>query len=202
MWESITFTLSIIIGVFSFLLTWKVYHHFWSLADVVHESNFSYFLKRFTVSSIFGILGLVIAMSYFDPNSEISESSNKNSSGSEIKSKPSSNENRHSSTGTQNSTDDSYFDITKSIKNTFSPSFDCSKTNLEADIAVCNNQLLSEIDLKNAELYKIAASKNLQVAQAIRNATYKKKIECGSDINCIRDVYGHSLARYIEIIEN
>jgi hypothetical protein len=203
MWESIALIISLIVGVFCFVLTWKLYHHFWSLADVVHESNFSYFVKRFSVSCVFGFIGLAIAVSYFEPNSKNTDVSNKIALASESNSKSSSNGIQNTSTQNQNITENiPNIDLTKSLKENFSPSFDCSKTNLEADIAVCNNYYLSTIDVKNAELYKIAYAKNSQIALAIRSATYKKKIECGSDIKCIGEVYLLSLGRYSEIIDN
>lgn len=203
MWESLALIISLIVGVCSFVLTWKVYHHFWSLADVVHESNFSYFVKRFVVSCVFGFVGLAFAISYFEPNSKNTDTSNKVSLVSEVNSKSGSSEIQNSSNQNQNTSENiPNIDLTKSLKENFTPSFDCAKTNLEADIAVCNNYYLSAIDVKNAELYKIAYAKNPQIAQAIQSATYKKKIECGSDIKCIGEVYSLSLGRYSEIIAN
>jgi hypothetical protein len=203
MWQTITSSLSIIAGIACFVFTWRVYHHFWSLAEAVHESNFSYFVKRFAISCAFGFGGLVLVASYFEPNVTKNDNPNSIPPISEVQSTLNSSSNKNTSSQNQNSTDSApTIDLTKSLKENFSPSFDCSKTNLEADIAVCNNYYLSTIDVKNAELYKFAYAKNPQIAQSIRSASYRQKIECGSDIKCIGEIYALSLGRYSEIIGN
>lgn len=203
MLESIALIISLIVGICSFVLTWKVYHHFWSLADVVYESNFSYFVKRFAVSCVFGFIGLAFSLSYFEPNSNNINESSKATLASDANPKSSEGEIQNFSKKNQNLPENILsIDSSKSLKENFTPSFDCAKTNLEADIVVCNNYYLSSIDVENYELYKIAYEKNPQIALSIRSASYKKKIECGSDIKCISEVYSLSLGRYSEIISN
>ena len=58
-------TLASVASFASFLFTWKVYYHFISLADAVHESNFSYWVKRFTTSIFVAFVTFFIVMAFF-----------------------------------------------------------------------------------------------------------------------------------------
>jgi len=66
MWQTIlNYLIGIITVIFAiafFIGTQKLYHHFWSLADAVHESNFSYWVKRLVASIIFAGIGAYIGV--------------------------------------------------------------------------------------------------------------------------------------------
>lgn len=48
-----------------FFITWNVYHNFFSRAERVHESNFSFLVKKFFMSVFWLFLALAIVFSYF-----------------------------------------------------------------------------------------------------------------------------------------
>ena len=79
MWQSILNFLISILGIVIFIfatsITWNVYHHFWSLAEAVHESNFSYFIKRLGVSVTVGVVSAFLVVGGLMPNKT---SNNKN----------------------------------------------------------------------------------------------------------------------------
>ncbi len=65
MLNSIFFIFAIIVGIASAAITWKVYHHFWSLAESVYESNFSYFVKKFSISAVIGVFAFLAVFTLF-----------------------------------------------------------------------------------------------------------------------------------------
>jgi len=77
MWLSLIFSLIASIGAFT--ITWRVYHHFWSLAEAVHQSNFSYWMKRFFCSlgfafgTFFVLFFITVAEPSKAPNAEPSK---------------------------------------------------------------------------------------------------------------------------------
>jgi len=79
MWQSILNFLISILGIVIFIfatsITWNVYHHFWSLAEAVHESNFSYFIKRLGVFVTVGVVSAFLVVGGLMPNKT---SNNKN----------------------------------------------------------------------------------------------------------------------------
>ncbi|WP_146180617.1 hypothetical protein [Limnohabitans curvus] len=64
--------LAILCGLGGFFITWKTYHWFWSLADLVHESGYSYFMKRAGMSVVVGLLGYVFTSPDFQSSSPVS----------------------------------------------------------------------------------------------------------------------------------
>lgn len=65
--ETIAYIAAFITSFLFFIFTWKVYHHFWSLADAVHESNFSYFTKKLTISLVVAFFPGVLVISSILP---------------------------------------------------------------------------------------------------------------------------------------
>lgn len=53
-------SIAILCGLGAFFITWKTYHWFWSLTDLVHESGYSYFMKRAGTSVAVGLLSYVL----------------------------------------------------------------------------------------------------------------------------------------------
>mgnify|MGYP000087072982 CR=1 FL=1 len=64
--------LAILCGLGGFFITWKTYHWFWSLADLVHESGYSYFMKRAGMSVVVGLLSYVFTSPDFQSSSPAS----------------------------------------------------------------------------------------------------------------------------------
>ncbi len=75
-------------------------------------------------------------------------------------------------------------------------SFDCSKAKDPADLAICANEDLAALDVKNAELFSAAKVNNKQEATSVARSSYKAKVTCGSDVKCIKNVYNESIASY------
>jgi hypothetical protein len=53
------------LGIAVFFITWNVYHNFFSKAERVHESNFSFLIKKFFMSVFWLFLALGIVSIYF-----------------------------------------------------------------------------------------------------------------------------------------
>ncbi len=64
--------LAILCGLGGFFITWKTYHWFWSLAELVHESGYSYFMKRAGMSVLVGLLCYVFTSPDFQSSSPAS----------------------------------------------------------------------------------------------------------------------------------
>ena len=71
--------LAILCGLGGFFITWKTYHWFWSLADRVHESGYSYFMKRAGMSVVVGLLSYVFLSPDFQSSASVSPTNHGNS---------------------------------------------------------------------------------------------------------------------------
>jgi hypothetical protein len=71
--------LAILCGLGGFFTTWKTYHWFWSLADRVHESGYSYFMKRAGMSVVVGLLSYVFLSPDFQSSASVSPTNRGNS---------------------------------------------------------------------------------------------------------------------------
>ena len=80
-------------------------------------------------------------------------------------------------------------------KQTF-PSFDCSKAKKPTDMTVCANPGLVALDLKNMKHYKNAKSRDSTTTNKIFKASIKSKYACGTEVNCIKNVYQKSILNY------
>jgi uncharacterized protein len=85
--------------------------------------------------------------------------------------------------------------------NAYSASYDCDKATNPTDIAVCSDIELSKKDEENASLYKNALKINKSEAETIRRHSYAEKMNCGSNIECLENIYNKSISEYANIIE-
>ncbi len=77
-----------------------------------------------------------------------------------------------------------------------SPSFDCSKAAKSAEITICTNADLAALDVKNMELYVKAKSIDAVATKEIWKQSIKSKYACGTDVDCIKEVYNKSIKHY------
>lgn len=88
------------------------------------------------------------------------------------------------------------FLLTFGVASAATTSFDCSKAKDPADLAICANEELAALDVKNAELFSAAKVNSKQEATAIARSSYKAKVGCGADVRCIKNVYTESILSY------
>jgi len=63
-------------------------------------------------------------------------------------------------------------------------------------MTVCANSELVSLDIKNMQLYKKAKAIDASTTKTIFNASIKSKYACGTDIECIKQVYQKSIYNY------
>lgn len=80
------------------------------------------------------------------------------------------------------------------------PSFDCSKATKSTEITICSNPELTNLDVKNSNLYKEAKNINPDLSKTILNESIKSKYNCGIDVNCLVNLYNKSISDYKNII--
>lgn len=77
-----------------------------------------------------------------------------------------------------------------------SPSFDCSKAVKSTEITICTHSDLAVLDVKNMELYVKAKSIDAVATKEIWRESIKSKYACGTDVDCIKEVYNKSIQQY------
>lgn len=78
------------------------------------------------------------------------------------------------------------------------PSFNCNKATRSTEIAICENEELASLDVKNMKLYIKAKSRDIDdvATKEVWKKSIKSKYACGSDVDCIREVYKESISGY------
>lgn len=78
------------------------------------------------------------------------------------------------------------------------PSFNCNKATRATETTICENADLASLDVKNMKAYIKAKSIDLDSAatKEIWKESIKSKYACGTDVDCIREVYKKSISSY------
>ncbi len=82
------------------------------------------------------------------------------------------------------------------------PSFDCHKAVTPTDKTICATTALASLDVKNMTLYKQAKLIDIEKTKLIWRESIKYKYACGTEINCIRQIYEKTIALYSCVIKN
>ena len=77
-----------------------------------------------------------------------------------------------------------------------SPSFNCAKATKPTEITICVNPDLAALDVKNMNLYIKAKSIDVAATKEIWKESIKSKYDCGTDVECIKEVYKKSIINY------
>ena len=81
------------------------------------------------------------------------------------------------------------------------PSFDCNNSTNEYEISVCADNLLSQTDVNNARQYKRALAIDKIRAKEITDKSYKQRVNCKDNRECLYKSYEESTIAYIKIIK-
>lgn len=76
------------------------------------------------------------------------------------------------------------------------PSFDCAKASMPADIKICSSSDLAALDVKNRGLYKKAKTIDDKATKIILSESIKLKFSCGTNSSCIAKSYKQSIKSY------
>jgi hypothetical protein len=77
-----------------------------------------------------------------------------------------------------------------------SPSFNCSKASKPTEITICTNRELAALDIENSKLYKNAKDIDAVATHEIWKESIKSKYACGTNVDCINEVYKKSIQSY------
>jgi hypothetical protein len=77
-----------------------------------------------------------------------------------------------------------------------SPSFNCSKASKPTEVTICTNRELAALDVENSQRYKNAKDIDAVATHEIWKESIKSKYACGTDVDCIKEVYKKSIQRY------
>lgn len=80
---------------------------------------------------------------------------------------------------------------------TWTPSFDCAKASTGPERLICSNKELSEVDVKLAQTYKLAAntSSDKESLRNAQNAWRKNERDACSDVNCMLAAYQNRIGQ-------
>ncbi len=76
------------------------------------------------------------------------------------------------------------------------PSFNCATVTKPTEITICNNPALATLDVENMKIYKIAKNTDPVITKEIWMNSIKSKYACGTDIDCITNIYKKSIRNY------
>ncbi|RIZ67683.1 MAG: hypothetical protein D0528_11000 [Methylococcales bacterium] len=77
-----------------------------------------------------------------------------------------------------------------------SPGFDCSKATKPTDVTICEQSSLAILDNQNMSIYKKAKTIDPVATKEVWKDSIKYKYACGTDVDCIADIYKKSIQRY------
>jgi hypothetical protein len=77
-----------------------------------------------------------------------------------------------------------------------SPSFNCSKATKPTEITICTHRELAALDIENSKLYKNTKDIDAVATHEIWKESIKSKYACGTDVDCIKEVYKKSIQSY------
>ncbi|MGZ5054809.1 MAG: lysozyme inhibitor LprI family protein [Methylobacter sp.] len=77
-----------------------------------------------------------------------------------------------------------------------SPSFNCSKASKPTEITICTHRELAALDVENSKLYKNAKDIDAVATHEIWKESIKSKYACGTNVDCIKEVYKKSIQSY------
>jgi hypothetical protein len=76
------------------------------------------------------------------------------------------------------------------------PSFNCTKATKPTEITICTNRELAALDVENSQRYKNAKDIDAVATHEIWKESIKSKYACGTDVDCIKEVYKKSIRSY------
>jgi hypothetical protein len=76
------------------------------------------------------------------------------------------------------------------------PSFNCSKASKPTEITICTHRELAALDVENSKRYKNAKDIDAVATHEIWKESIKSKYACGTDVDCIKEVYKKSIQSY------
>ncbi len=76
------------------------------------------------------------------------------------------------------------------------PSFNCATVTKPTEITICNNPALATLDVENMKIYKNAKNTDPVITKKIWMDSIKSKYACGTDIDCITNIYKKSIRNY------
>jgi hypothetical protein len=77
-----------------------------------------------------------------------------------------------------------------------SPSFNCSKASKPTEITICTHRELAALDVENSKRYKNAKDIDAVATHEIWKESIKSKYACGTNVDCIKEVYKKSIQSY------
>jgi len=77
-----------------------------------------------------------------------------------------------------------------------SPSFDCNNATKPTDVTICAQSNLAILDNQNMSIYKNAKATDPVATKEVWKDSIKYKYACGTDVECIADIYKKSIQRY------
>ncbi len=77
-----------------------------------------------------------------------------------------------------------------------SPSFDCNNATKPTDVTICAQSDLAILDNQNMSIYKNAKATDPVATKEVWKDSIKYKYACGTDVECIADIYKKSIQRY------
>ncbi|TRX01917.1 lysozyme inhibitor LprI family protein [Candidatus Methylobacter oryzae] len=85
---------------------------------------------------------------------------------------------------------------TANMAKQISPSFNCAKATKVTEAVICANAELAALDVENMKLYKNAKNIDAVATHEIWKASIKSKYACGTNVDCIKEVYKESMLNY------
>ena len=82
------------------------------------------------------------------------------------------------------------------------PSFDCNKATTPTDITICATSELADLDVSNMGVYKQAKLINQNLTKSIWRESIKYKYACGTEVDCIQQIYHKTISLYGCVIKN